>query len=423
MGEANWAGRKRSLGTDRSKPHRGRVEYFHVADISTILHNHRQNMKNLRPTGPRSTIYRLTMGAFILVLIILGLLCANLANSLASSGDSWKTAVTLLNALSDVLIVSGAIGIALELFTGRAKDEADTERIRALLKESAPDFRDAVVEGFAVQPDDLARVASPELLDGIAKNVLALRLGDEHFASEIYEQVRDQAIRASERWQDVDVSVRLSSMDERSAVGAPLYDLLIEWEYTTIPSHAVRKFTCVSDSDEFYDLITDVPATSAWFMPKHTGVDAAARTSYELLSFAVDGEELPVRRSTRKAGQTYAVHLAEAIIDTKPVRIRTVYRAVGSRTAHRFFLEIPVPARDLSLTIDYTNTDIARLSVTDAVNSLAKPQVSQIPEHLPGRELKIDIPGWVLPRSGFTAVWVLQSEEPTSAAPGASVAA
>ena len=68
----------------------------------------------------------------------------------------------------------------------------------------------AVVAGFAIHPEDLRRGATPELLDDIAANVMALRLGDEQFAREIYRDIRDQAIRAAERWYDVAVRVRLS---------------------------------------------------------------------------------------------------------------------------------------------------------------------------------------------------------------------
>lgn len=40
---------------------------------------------------------------------------------------------------------------------------------------------------------------------------MALRLGDAQFAREIYEDIREQAIRAVERWYDVEVRVRVSS--------------------------------------------------------------------------------------------------------------------------------------------------------------------------------------------------------------------
>ena len=123
-------------------------------------------------------------------------------------------------------------------------------------------MRDALVEGFAIHPEDLKRVATPELLDDIAANVMALRLGDEQFAREIYRDIRDQAIRATERWYDVAVRVLLSTAVERSTAGTPLLDATVEWEYTTIPSSATRRFACVSDQDEYNELRQDVPATA-----------------------------------------------------------------------------------------------------------------------------------------------------------------
>jgi len=274
-------------------------------------------------------------------------------------------------------------------------------------------MRDAVVKGFTVQPDDLRRVAKPELLDSIAANVLGIRLGDEQFAREIYADIRDQAIRAAERWYDVEVKVRLSTAVERSAVGAPLFDILVEWEYSTRPSHAIRKFACVSDRDEFYELVTEVPATSTWFMPPRTGVAAGDKASFELLEFTVEGESVPIRRTSNRSGQTYSVTIPDdAMTKKEPVRLRSVYRTVGAQSAHRLFIELPVPARDLNLELDYTNTDISNLSVTDTVTSLNKPRVTRIPEQLPGREIQVELPGWLLPRSGFAFVWTLSSEEP-----------
>lgn len=60
-------------------------------------------------------------------------------------------------------------------------------------------MRDAVIEEFTIHPEDLKRVANPELLDRLASNVMALCLGDEQFAHEIYRDVRDQKICAAER--------------------------------------------------------------------------------------------------------------------------------------------------------------------------------------------------------------------------------
>jgi len=101
----------------------------------------------------------------------------------------------------------------------------------------------------------------------------------------------------------------------------------VQWDYTVTPSHPVRKFVCTSDRDEYNDLISDAPATSAWFMTPRPGFPASARNSFELVQFSVDGEERKIRRSERKAGQTYSVDLGDDVVrDGRAVRINHTYR-------------------------------------------------------------------------------------------------
>ena len=125
---------------------------------------------------------------------------------------SWQWLHALpLGELGGTLFGAGLLSTFFE-YTFRRDQEAHTlARFRQIIREEAPAMRDAVVEGFAIHPEDLKRVATPELLDDIAANVMALRLGDEQFAREIYRDIRDQAIRAAERWYDVAVRVRLST--------------------------------------------------------------------------------------------------------------------------------------------------------------------------------------------------------------------
>ncbi len=272
--------------------------------------------------------------------------------------------------LGSTIFITGTLVIAWEYLDGRDRERRDDERIRRILKESAPEFRDAVVEGFAVKPDDLSRVATPELLDSIAKNVLALRLGDRQLAEEIYTDLRDQAIRAPERWYDVDVSVRLSPAGERNSSRVPLFEVLIEWEYTVAPTHPTQRFACVSERDEYLDLTGDSPATLTWLMTPRSGLDARDRKNYELLSFSVDGEQRKIRRSERNSGQVYRAEIgADIVAAGQPVRIRQLYRVVTPQSGHRLFFEVAQPTRSFSLEIDYTDTDIAHMSVTELVSS------------------------------------------------------
>lgn len=359
-----------------------------------------------------SRVYRLKLILMGGLFVILGMLASAASDWLSAHLTSGPLSV-LLGGLSDVLIVAGAIGIAADFITGRDKDAADTERTRRVLKDLTPEFVDAVINGFRVNRSDLQRVATPGLLDEIATNVLSLRLGDDEFAREIYEDIRDQAIRTPERWYDADVNVRLSST-VRTTDGRPCLEAFIEWEYTTTPSHPTARFACVSDRDEFHELIADAPATSTWFMTPRPGFDAARKESFELLTFSVDGKARRIRRTERKGGQIYSATIGDEVLrDGRPVRIRHAYRAIVDPANHRLFLAIAQPARNVSLEVDYSDTDIARMSVSDLVPSRRRPYVSQLPAGTAGKELTIEVPGWVQAGVGFTFVWTLDSEETT----------
>lgn len=327
-------------------------------------------------------------------------------------GDwEWLHSIPL-GELGGTLFGAGLLSTLFEYSFRKEQEEATVEQFRQIIHEQAPAMRDAVIEGFAIHPEDLKRVSNPDLLDDIAANVMSLRLGDEQFAREIYADIRDQAVRAAERWYDVEVRVRLSSILERSTEGTPLFDVTVEWEYTTVPSGSVRRFACVSDREEYRELLLDIPATSPWLMQNRPGVDAASRESYELLELTVDGRPQTIRRSTRKTGQTYSAQLDAAACSGKSVRVRQVFRVVTPKWGHRLYFELPQPCRRLSLSIDYTNTDIAHLTISDTVATSRAAQITRSPAAVAGKVVSVDVPGWLLPKSGFSATWTLNAELP-----------
>jgi hypothetical protein len=364
---------------------------------------------------PLSRIYRLKVTLISLIAAVVGLALLFLAKFVDSDPSfAWLRNLPVFE-LGSTLFITGTLVIVWDYVDGRDKEARENERIRSLLKESAPDFRDAVLQGFALQPDDLKRVATPDLLDHLAENALALRFGDPAFAREVYADLLAQAITAAERWHDVHVSVRLSSAEERDTTGVPLFDVLITWEYTTTPSHPVRRFACVSDRDDYYELTADVPSTSTWLMTPRSGMDASDQTNFELLEFTVDGEPRRIRRSVNKTGQTYSVDMGRDVVeDQTSIRVRHVYRVRTPQARHGLFFEIVQPSRGVSIDVDYSDTDIAHLSVAELVSTANKPSVSRLPETTSGRQVSVETTGWLLPRAGFAFVWTLRSEEDVS---------
>ena len=193
----------------------------------------------------------------------------------------------------------------------------------------------------------------------------------------------------------------------------------MKWEYTVTPASPVRRFACTSDRDEFHDLIGDV-ATSAWYMTPNAGVKANDRQAFELLQYTVDGQERKIRRSERKTGQTYTVNLGDDVMRaSKPIKIAHTYRTVAPKASHNLFLAVAQPTRGITVTLDYTDTDIDQMRVSELVSSAARPRTAVMPKEVAARVVTVEVPGWLLPPAQFTCVWSLASErlpaEPTAA--------
>jgi hypothetical protein len=374
------------------------------------------------------TIFKLKTSLVSVVMAVIGVILIVLAKVAEHQSALHLLTYAPVFELGSTLFITGTLVNVWNYVDGHDRELREDARLRRLLKEAAPDFRDAVVQGFAVSPDDLTRVATPELLDAVATNALALRLGDRQFASEVYTDLRDQAIRAPERWHDVQVKVRLSTAVQRNTSGVPLFDVLVEWEYTTVPTHPVQRFACVSDRDEFHELVSEIPATLTWFMTARDGLDAREQQNYELLSFAVDGAERKIRRTQRSSGQMYSATIGSDVVAAgEPVRVRQLYRVVTPQFGHRLYFEVGQPTRQFSIEVDYTDTDIAHMSVTELVSSSHRSQISRMPEQVDARGLGVDLPGWpalvaarvggvalpgwLLPKSGFAFVWTLRTEQ------------
>lgn len=92
--------------------------------------------------------------------------------------------------------------------------------------------------------------------------------------------------------------------------------------------------------------------------------------------------------------------------------MRHVYRTVVSQAGHRLFFTLPQPAKELSVHFDYSDTEIAHLSVTDLFPTTRPPRVDYLPAEVPGKVASTTISGWLLPKTGLVYVWTLSSEEP-----------
>ena len=352
--------------------------------------------------------------SFTLIGILLIMLNAWLAT--LSLGDwSWLHHLPL-DEVGGPLLGAGLVSTVLDYSYRRDQEDVAIQRTQQAIVDLSPaKLWSVLCEGLARHPAELARLTTSERLDDAAAAIMAQRLGDEQFAREIYADIRDQAIRAAERWYNVEARVRLSTAVERSTAGTPLLDVTVEWEYSTVPSGSERRFACVSDRAAYNALRGDIPTTSTWFMAPRPGMDARSQESYELLELTVDGRPQPIRRTVQATGQTYRVQLDDAAQSGEPVRIRQIFRTNTPAWGHRLFFELPQPARNMSLSVDYTNTSIADIRVSDTVATFQPSQLVHTPEAAVGKVVSLNARGWLLPKTGFAVTWTLKSELPHDA--------
>jgi hypothetical protein len=358
---------------------------------------------------PLHRLYRTKLALLATLLLFVGLGLLIFGHWIEhAAGWQWLSNWPIID-IGSGMFTTGLLGVALQYLDGEDSEVRDTERLKRVLTDSAPAMRDAVIGGFAFNPDDLARVATPEVLDRIITNGLAIRLGDAGFADEIYEDLRQQAIGIPERLHDARISIRLS-MDRGTPNGrAPMFVATIRWEFSVIPTYQTRRFVCLSDLAEFRDLKQDTVATSAWYVGPRTGLDAAARNTFDLVEFTIDGEARPIRRSSKEGSQTYTVNLGHEAMEARtPIAVAYTYRTLVSRSGHLLQLRIDQPTRGLSIELDYSDTDIEFVNVLDFIASSQVAHVSRSSTAVPGRSAAVEFNGWALPRSGIAFVWTRQ---------------
>lgn len=173
-----------------------------------------------------------------------------------------------------------------------------------------------------------------------------------------------------------------------------------------MPRHQTRRFVCLSDLEDFRTLDRSGGSTSAWYIKPRPGADASDRSTFELVDFTVDGEAMPIRRSAKKAGQTYSVDIGtDRIAAGTPVAVAYTYRAIANDLDRLLQLRVDQPTHGLSVHLDYTDTDIKSLRVVDYIASGRSTRISHTSPTVPERSTTIEFDGWVLANSGVAFTW------------------
>ena len=324
--------------------------------------------------------------------------------------ESWQWLHALpLGELGGTLFGAGLLSTFFEYTFRRDQERTVTERFRQTIREEAPTLRDAVIEAFRFDRQDVARIATPALLDDLARTSLGLRFGDPAFGREVYADIRHQAIAAEERWYDARVDATLGMPRGRSTAPTPFFDLRVRWEYTVTPRHRFRKFAVVSDRQRYDQLVAERGETSVWYRRPVPGLAVSDPDVFALEQFTVNGTTVPFTRQVEEAGQIYVVDLGtEVIADGKPVVIAFRFRSLVPRNGHVFHLNIDRPTKGLDVELSYDADTIERVRLMDFASRGDGGRVSEEPQ---SAVVRYRYDGWLFPRAGLVFAWTLHNEQ------------
>lgn len=327
----------------------------------------------------------------------------------STSAPSWLAAVPLAE-IGSTLFGTGLLAVFFEYVDRKHGDQRTDERVRAAVRKEAPAIRDAVLDSFAFDPAALKSIASNQTLDRIAANAIGLRLEDQALAKDVYTDLRDQVIRAPERWQDLRVSVHFAPHEDTVAADRPMFVATIRREYKVTPAVHSLRFVSTGDLQEYRELLRDPTVAGQWYFQPKEQFDADDRQVFELVQFRVNNTDRPIRRSQRRGSQTYTVSLGKAATAGEAVTVSYTYRALVQQHGHLLYLDVPRPTKGIEVQFNYADAGICYVNTLDFMASAEQPLVQTSPADVPAKSVTVRFDGWLFPRSGVAFVWVLEDE-------------
>lgn len=368
-------------------------------------------------------LYRTKLALLAFVTTAFGVAALFLAQWVDGGGGPLWLRGWPLGEIGSTLFSSGLIVIAFEYLDREDSEARAVQRLDAAITAKAPVIRDAVIAGFAFDAADLARIASPETLDTIGENVLALRMGDRQLAEGIYRDLLGQVIASPDRRYDADVSIDLAPWPQGGPAGdeASMFVATVRWQYRTVPGRPLMRFSSTSDPETYRELLADSTSSLSWFFTPVGELTGGSPDAFRLLQFTVDGVPRKIRRTPRARGQTYTVTLDTAVersgrsgdsADAPEVTIAYTYQVLVRRHGHLLYLSVGALTKNFRATLRYGGCGIRGITTLDFISSAEPTHLSSTPADVPTPAVEVSFDGWVQPRSGIAFSWVLDDEFP-----------
>lgn len=92
----------------------------------------------------------------------------------------------------------------------------------------------------------------------------------------------------------------------------------------------------------------------------------------------------------------YTVSVGKEVVALgKPITVAYTYRAVIPKHGHLLHFDMEAPTRNVSISLDYSDTDIDYINVLDFFVSSHKTRVEHMPPTVPEHSVLVAHDGWV----------------------------
>jgi len=353
-------------------------------------------------SSPLQRLYRTKFALLAVVSAFAGIALLAVAHwADLQTGWSWLRSLPV-NDVGLAFFTTGLFGVLFQYVGQRDAEERNLQRIQSV-----------IADDFASKPDGLVAMVSSETRDRIVENCLGMQLGDATLAHDMYKDVRRQVVTAAERWHDVRVSISLSPWSDGPPTGrGAMFVATIRRSYRVVPSGPIMRFACVSDLDEYRELLRDPASNVVWyFEPLAELLDASSPGVFKLVELSIDGKAHKVRRLKRSGASVYTADIRGEVDDwPREVVIEYTYEVLVQRASHLIELGVGKPCKGLDIQLWYGDCGIRHVSVVDLIASAQEPRVMRgsVSDRKP--MVKVSFDGWVFPKSGVGFVWVLETE-------------
>jgi hypothetical protein len=353
-------------------------------------------------SSPLHRLYRTKFALVAVVSSVAGIALIVLARWAAiQTGGAWMRSWPV-NEIGLGLFTTGLFGVLFHYVGQRDAEEEQIQRIRQV-----------IAGDLALQPDGLVTMVSSETRDRIVENCLRLQLGDAALARDLYADLREQIGRAGERRYDMDMSLALAPWPSGPSSGkGAMFVATIRTEYRVVPVGPVLRFACVSNLDEYRELLQDPTCTLVhYFQPvAELELHGASEEAFELLEVTIDGKPRSARRTARTGTQIHSVGIGTGAAARRMVALSYTYRVLVQQHGHLLHLDFPRPTKGLKVHFAYGGCGIRRVNMVDYIASSRQPGLSQLPAAAPTPSIALWFDGWMLPKAGVAFVWVLERE-------------